>query len=112
MTVSGGVLARRCGVHQARPSLPQNWRSILPAPADYYCDTLKKVGSPNANGWAMARCPFHDDRHRSLSICLSRPEGHWRCFAGCGYGDLVSFHMLLRNVAFLAAVRELIGLRQ
>lgn len=32
-----------------------------------------------------ARCPFHDDRTPSFSI----KDGHWKCFAGCGSGDVV-----------------------
>lgn len=36
---------------------------------------------------AIGRCPFHDDRHPSLSLL----GGFWRCWAGCGQGGLYAF---------------------
>ena len=39
-------------------------------------------------------------------------RGGWRCFAGCGGGDLVGFHMRLRGLGFRAAVRELLEVRR
>ncbi|MGI8483562.1 MAG: CHC2 zinc finger domain-containing protein [Thermomicrobiales bacterium] len=38
----------------------------------------------------MGRCPFHDDRHPSLSIL----GGFWRCWAGCGEGGVNAFRAL------------------
>ena len=38
-----------------------------------------------------ARCPFHDDKHASLSINML--EGVWNCHAGCGQGGLIDFEM-------------------
>lgn len=42
---------------------------------------------------AIGRCPFHDDRHPSLSIL----GGFWRCWAGCGEGGLNAFRARLRE---------------
>ena len=36
---------------------------------------------PSGNGWYMAKCPSHDDKHRSLAISQ---KGHHHCKAGCG----------------------------
>lgn len=33
-----------------------------------------------------ANCPLHDDRTASASVDVER--GKWRCFAGCGHGDI------------------------
>ena len=42
---------------------------------------------------------------------MGSERGGWRCFAGCGGGDLVGFHMLLRGLDFKTAVRDLVGVR-
>lgn len=91
------------------PSLPRNWRERLPCPADYYSARVAKLGKANAEGWAQGRCPLHDDRHESLSVSLVR--GGWRCFAGCGKGDLVSFHERLTGKAFKDAMCDLLEVR-
>ena len=57
------------------------------------------------------RCPFHDDRNASLSVNLRDERGGWRCFAGCGGGDLVGFHMRQTGKAFCDAVADLLGVR-
>ena len=90
-------------------SLPANWRDRLPDAATYYRQNVPKLGRPNRTGWAQAACPFHDDRNASLSVNIAGGRGHWRCFASCGGGDLVGFHMRSRNLDFKAAVRDLIG---
>jgi hypothetical protein len=43
----------------------------------------------------VLRCPFHDDKHASLSINLQ--EGVWTCHAGCGQGGLIEFEMRASN---------------
>lgn len=91
--------------------LPDNWRDRLPDPAGYYAEHVVKLGKRNGDGWAQGRCPFHDDRDASLSVNLAGLRGCWKCFAGCGAGDLVAFHMRLRVVPFAEAVRDLVGLR-
>lgn len=91
--------------------LSHNWRDRLPDPATYYAKHIAKLSRPNATGWAQGTCPLHDDHNASLSVCVTAPRGCWRCFASCGGGDLVGFHMKLRGLDFKAAVRELIGAR-
>ena len=91
--------------------LPANWRDRLPDPVSYYSDKVAKLGKRNGDGWAQGRCPFHDDRDASLSVNLAGLRGCWKCFAGCGAGDMVAFHMRLRSLPFAEAVRELVGVR-
>lgn len=93
---------------QSNPSTPNNWRERLPDPATYYAARLQKLTRTNAQGWAQARCPFHDDKEASLSVHLSNPNGGWRCFAGCGGGDLLSFHMRATGQDFKAALADLL----
>ena len=89
--------------------LPSNWRDRLPEPSAYYGQRVEKLGRPNGEGWAQGRCPFHEDRHESLSVNLGGARGGWRCFAGCGSGDLVSFHERITGRPFKDAVRELLA---
>ncbi|MBB6186189.1 CHC2 zinc finger domain-containing protein [Rhodanobacter sp. MP7CTX1] len=91
--------------------IPDNWRDRQPDPATYYGQHVAKLGKPNGTGWAQGVCPFHDDHNKSLSVCITGKRGGWRCFAGCGGGDLVGFHSRLRGLDFRAAVRELLEVR-
>ncbi len=106
------ALKRLYGTRKPSAPLPKGWRDRLPDPASYYRQHLECLGQPNAAGWAKARCPFHDDHHPSLSVCL-HGRGHWQCYAGggCGYGDMVAFHMKRTGLNFKQAVRDLIGMR-
>lgn len=90
--------------------IPENWRDRLPDPPAYYNQHVAKLGRVNATGWAQGVCPFHDDRNASLSVHVAGASaGGWRCFAGCGGGDMLGFHMLRTGLDFKAAVRDLIG---
>lgn len=89
--------------------LPRNWRERMPDPERYYRARVDKLGPRHGSGWAQGRCPFHEDGTASLSVHLDNPRGGWRCFAGCGSGDLLSFHMRLTGLAFADAVRDLAG---
>ena len=91
-------------------TLPANGRSRLPSPEAYYSRRVKKLSAPNLQGWSQGRCPFHEDHNASLSVHLTGERGGWRCFAGCGKGDLVSFHERLTGLEFKPAVRDLLGL--
>ncbi|MFC3815016.1 AAA family ATPase [Lysobacter sp. GCM10012299] len=71
------------------------WRERLPHPADYYPAHVARLGRANGEGWAQGLSPFHEDSSASLSVHVDSARGGWRCFAGCGHGDLVSFHMCL-----------------
>lgn len=90
-------------------ALPHNWRDRLPDPAKYYASHIAKLTPPNATGWAQGCCPFHEDRNASLSVHLNDPRGSWRCFASCGGGDLLGFHMRKTGRAFKEAVFDLLG---
>jgi hypothetical protein len=95
---------------KAKPArIPDNWREHMPDPAAYYGQHVAKLGKTNGTGWAQGVCPFHDDRNKSLSVCITGERGGWRCFAGCGGGDLIGFHSRLRGLDFKAAVRDLLG---
>lgn len=89
--------------------IPDNWRDRLPDAAAYYGQHVAKLSKPNGTGWAQGVCPFHGDHNKSLSVCITGERGGWRCFAGCGGGDLVGFHSRLRGLDFKAAVRDLLG---
>jgi len=62
----------------------------------------------DANG--KANCPFHDDQVKSFAV---HPNGvFWKCFAGCGQGDVINFQQLLRerageDASFKATLAEL-----
>lgn len=89
--------------------MPSNWRQRMPDPERYYRARVDKLGRRHGSGWAQGRCPFHEDGTASLSVHLDSPRGGWRCFAGCGSGDLLSFHMRLTGLGFADAVRDLVG---
>lgn len=91
-----------------RPQLPANWRNKLPKPAAYYARHVKGLSQQTFKGWASAICPFHEDSYASLSVQLVERRGGWHCFAGCGGGDLIAFHMKLTGKSFGEAVRELL----
>lgn len=46
----------------------------------------------------VGRCPFHDDRDPSLTVWPD--EGRWRCWAGCGYGDVIDWVLLVQRGEF------------
>jgi DNA primase len=80
----------------------------MPEPETYYRARVEKLGPRHGNGWAQGRCPFHEDGTASLSVHLDSPRGGFRCFAGCGHGDLLAFHMRLTGLEFADAVRDLV----
>lgn len=89
----------------AIPTLPLDWRRLLPSARDNFNERLKGKQPPAENGWARAYCPLHDDATRSLSVNVL--TGHWRCHAGCGGGDLIALHMKLTGKRFKDAVLDL-----
>ena len=90
--------------------LPDNWRDRLPDPATYYAATLGKLTRTIGSGYAQARCPFHEDGSASLSVNIAG-RGGWNCLAGCGSGDLLSFHQRLRRMNFKDSVLDLLRSR-
>ncbi|MFT4196755.1 MAG: CHC2 zinc finger domain-containing protein [Pseudoxanthomonas sp.] len=93
------------------PKLPKDWRDRLPDSETYYRARVAKLGKANATGWAQGTCPFHDDHNASLSVNVREQNGGWRCFAGCGGGDLIGFHQRRIGKAFKEAVADLLGVR-
>jgi DNA primase len=80
----------------------------LPDPSHYYGQRVEKLGRQIGQGWAQGKCPFHEDHDASLSVHLDSARGGWKCFAGCGAGDLVSFHERLSGKPIKEAVAELV----
>lgn len=92
------------------PALPVNWRERLPEPSLYFAEHLVKLEKPDADGFALASCPFHENPSPSFRVMLTG-RGLWSCYAGCGQGDMVKFHQLLTGLSFKPAVRDLLGMR-
>lgn len=103
-----GERNRTTSTSPRKQRIPDNWRDRLPDPASYYAAHVGKLTRANGSGYAQGKCPFHEDGNASLSVNLTG-KGGWKCFAGCGSGDLVSFHMRRTGLDFKAAVRELVG---
>ena len=81
-------------------------RSRMPDPADYLAQHVTLPKRIPANGWALVRCCFHDDRTPSLSVNVE--TGGFACHAcGAKGGDPLAFHQLLVGRAFLDAARDL-----
>jgi putative DNA primase/helicase len=54
-------------------------------------------------------CPFHDDTGQSFSTYVSETTGHrgWKCFTGCGSGNLIDFYMKRHDLSFRDALQAL-----
>jgi hypothetical protein len=53
-----------------------------------------------------AKCPFHDDQHNSFSIwCNEVGQWLWKCHAGCGEGDEITFLEVHRRVSNSDAIK-------
>jgi DNA primase len=79
-------------------------REYLPTPRTYYERALSITAG--RSGWRTVRCPFHNDKHASLSVHLD--HGGFRCHAcGAKGGDVLAFHMLRHGLGFKAAAKEL-----
>lgn len=80
---------------------PKFDKNKLPHPHAYFTNTvgLKLKGS---NTWQMAKCPFHEDKHASLSVNVS--IGCFKCMAcGASGGDIISFEMKHKDISFKQA---------
>jgi DNA primase len=61
----------------------------------YY--TNANLGKVSSRRSISIRCPFHDDRSPSFSF---KPEENvWRCWSGCGGGDVISLVAVARGVS-------------
>ncbi|WP_294033806.1 CHC2 zinc finger domain-containing protein [uncultured Moraxella sp.] len=92
--------------HKAKPQQKQRQRadlSRLPSPIDFYHTyglTLKGGGV-----WRSALCPFHGDKHPSLSI--NTDHGGYICHVCGASGDMVGFYMARFGVDFVQACKDL-----
>ena len=50
-------------------------------------------------------CPFHEEREISFSFNLL--TGQWKCFAGCGSGNVIGFHAKKCGVSNKEAFKDL-----
>lgn len=91
--------------------LPVDWREHLPSPESYYRGRVVALGDPNARGWALGRCPFHDDPKQSLAVDLWDAPDYWACFSCCALGDMVDFHQRLTGKELELAVLDLLRIR-
>jgi hypothetical protein len=57
----------------------------LPLPA-----LMRQLGS-GEHEKKSARCPFHNDQHNSFSVWQKNGAWFWKCHAGCGAGDEITF---------------------
>jgi hypothetical protein len=54
-----------------------------------------------------ALCPFHDDRRNSFSIWRTDSgQWLWKCHAGCGQGDEITFLEKFKSISNSEAIRE------
>jgi hypothetical protein len=95
-------------VTHRRGDAARNHRDRLPDPVDYFTALFGPVRF-NSEGWGIAQCRFHHDRHPSLSIHTS---GAYKCHA-CGQigGSIIDFEMTLNGTDFRTAVRGLEAMR-
>jgi len=79
--------------------------AIIPYESYYHerCGELKRVGDGSN---ALAKCPFHQDETASLSIHV--PTGKWSCKAGCGAGNIISFHARIEELDTKTAYADLL----
>jgi hypothetical protein len=58
-----------------------------------------------------SKCPFHDDQHSSFSVWRNG-DGAWffKCHAGCGQGDEITFLELYKSVSNRDAIKIFLGL--
>ena len=74
----------------------------LPKPQAFYARFSIAI---KVAGWNMAKCPFHDDKHASLSVNGS--HGGYVCHACGAKGSLIGFYMQMTNSDFKTAMTDL-----
>jgi hypothetical protein len=58
-----------------------------------------------------ARCPFHDDKHNSFSTWKNEASlWFWKCHAGCGEGDEITFLEKLEGLSTGQAIKRYLEL--
>lgn len=71
---------------------------------DFYTQHIPSL-KINGKAEAMGLCPFHDDKHPSLSVNVK--TGLYHCFACSAKGDVFGFYQQLKGVDFPTALNEL-----
>ena len=80
-------------------------------------ELIKKFGDWD-DGVCAGLCPFHDDHSPSFSIFDYNGETLWKCHAGCGAGDQITYLEMkfeisrgdaIRKFLTMAGVRNPIG---
>jgi hypothetical protein len=56
--------------------------------------------------WTLYFCPFHANSH-TRALGVGPDDTHWKCFAGCGAGDVVDFIARLYQESVVEASRRL-----
>ena len=104
-TSVGGASSKRAAPRMDQQ--PGRETGALPTPRAYYSRTIEGLRERHA-GWASGRCPFHPDRHPSLSVNLE--TGAYRCHAAhCAVSgsNVVSFVSSLMGMSHREAVAYL-----
>jgi hypothetical protein len=53
-----------------------------------------------------ARCPFRDDKRNSFSVWQTKAgQSFWKCHAGCGEGDEITFLEKHKNISSAEAIK-------
>jgi hypothetical protein len=71
----------------------QQAKTVLPLPA-----LMHRVGL-GEHAKKSARCPFHDDQRNSFSVWRNGNGWFFKCHAGCGEGDEITFLEKYRSVS-------------
>jgi hypothetical protein len=61
-------------------------------------DLLNQLGLGD-HAKKSARCPLHDDQHNSFSVWKTNGAWFFKCHAGCGNGDEISFLQLYEKLS-------------
>ncbi len=67
-----------------------------------YLKNMKKTGTDKIS----AQCPFHDDQHNSFWFRIN--NGCWKCEAGCGSGNAITFLEKIEKISRKEAYRKLL----
>jgi len=71
--------------------------------ATIYADI--KDQKPSGDNCVRGLCPFHEDSKPSFGVNLT--TGAWECFAGCGNGGVIEYHMRRTGLKFKEALLDL-----
>ncbi|UNU73652.1 CHC2 zinc finger domain-containing protein [Moraxella nasovis] len=77
-------------------------KSRLPTPSNLYGRFGIVIKHTN---WNMARCPFHDDKHASMSV--NGTHGGFICHACHEKGSMIAFYMRMTAKDYKTAMIDL-----